>query len=225
MVALSLRCCIVAIVGFAALSSAPIIRSQTPSGPFRIAGVAVSLTNGAPLTSARVTIIDTKNPRNAKWVITHEDGHFEFDALSAGKYSLQGAHRGFIPTAYEQHGQFSTAIVTGAGLDTENLILRLQPDATISGKVLDESGEPVREANVRLYRANHGLGVSQIMGFGATSTDDQGSYEFPELIPGVYFVSAAATPWYAIHGPSQALSTQAVVAVDPSLDVCYPTTY
>ena len=191
---------------------------------FRIAGLVVSLTSGSPLPSTRVSVTDTKNPRNTQWMITGEDGRFEFNGLSAGKYSLRGGHRGFIPTTYDQHGQFSTAIVTGAGVDTENLVLRLVPTATISGRVVDEFGEGVRDANVRLYREIHSQGVSQIVSAGGAQTDDQGFYELPDLVPGNYFVSASGKPWYAVHPPQQREGGQ-FVAVDRSLDVSYPTTY
>jgi Carboxypeptidase regulatory-like domain len=191
---------------------------------FRVAGVVVSLASGALLPSTRVSLTDAKNPRNTQWMITGDDGRFEFHGVGAGKYSLQGAHRGFIATTYEQHGQFSTAIVTGAGVDTENVILRLVPTAIISGKVLDEVGDGVRDANVRLYRENHGMGITQIVSAAATSTDDQGSYEFSGLAPGNYFVSASGRPWYAVH-PAQQKEGGQYVAVDRSLDVSYPTTY
>jgi Carboxypeptidase regulatory-like domain len=200
-------------------------RSAGVPGNFRIAGVVVSQTTGTPLARTRVSIIDARNPRDARWMVTTEDGHFAFERLSPGKYSLQGARRGFIPTTYEQHGQFSTAIVTGAGVDTENLTLRLVPSATLTGKVLDESGEPVRNANVRLFRENHSLGVSQVTSFGSASTDDQGTYEFAPVIPGIYFVSATARPWYAIHPFSSAPDGSSIPAVDASLDVSYPSTY
>jgi actin-related protein len=195
-----------------------------PGAGFRIAGVVVSSTSGSLLPSTRVSVTDTKNPRNTQWMITGEDGRFEFNGLSAGKYSLRGGHRRFIPTTYDQHGQFSTAIVTGAGVDTENLILRLVPTATISGKVVDEFGEGVREANVRLYREIHSQGVSQIVSAGEAQTDDQGFYEFSDLVPGNYFVSGSGKPWYAVHPPQQREGGQ-FVAVDRSLDVSYPATY
>jgi Carboxypeptidase regulatory-like domain len=194
------------------------------NGAFRVAGVVVSLTSGSVLPGTRVSLTDTKNPRNTQWMVTGDDGRFAFNGLSAGKYSLLGGHRGFIRTTYDQHGQFSTAIVTGAGVDTENLTLRLVPMATISGTVLDEFGEGVREANVRLYRENHGLGITQIVSAGGTSADDQGFYEFVDLIPGNYFVSASGRPWYAVHPPRESEGGQ-FVAVDRSLDVSYPTTY
>lgn len=202
-------------------------KTTTAGSTFRIAGIVVSAASGTPLARTRVSIADTKNRRNAQWIITGDDGHFEFNHLSAGKYALQGARRGFVAAAYEQHGQFSTAIVTGPALDSENLILRLEPTATITGRILDERGEPVRKAQVRLFRENHSLGVSQITPSGGASTDDQGTYEFAPVVPGTYFVSATAHPWYALHPPSTHTEggENSPVAVDASLDVAYPTTY
>ncbi len=191
---------------------------------YRIAGVVVSEASGAPLGRARVTIIDASSPRNTQSMVTAEGGHFEFNHLKPGKYALEGARRGFITTAYNHHQQFSTAIVTGPSFETENLILRLVPVATISGKVLDEAGEPVRNAQVKLYRENHNLGFSQISPLGNATSDDRGYYDFWPVIPGTYYVAATASPWYAVHPPSEHSGFTAP-GVDPSLDVTYPTTF
>jgi hypothetical protein len=196
-------------------------------GVFKIAGTVVSEATGEPLARARVRLVDTANPRNTLSLITSEGGRFEFSSLPAGKYSLQGARRGFIPTAYEQHQQFSTAIVAGPGFETENLMLRLVPAAMISGKILDESGEPVNRAMVRLYRQNRDYGVSRITAANSEFTDDQGYYELRPLMPGTYYVSATARPWYAVHPPSSQQDGAQISSqgVEPSLDVSYPTTF
>jgi hypothetical protein len=164
-------------------------------------------------------------------MVTSDDGKFELSGLPAGKYSLEGAKRGFISAGYEQHDQFSTAIVTGAGLDTESLVLRLAPDAVITGRILDEVGEPVRHAMVTLYYVDHSGGLDQIHQFNNAQTDDQGMYEMTPLIPGSYFLSASATPWYAVHPNSEGTNSgpegQAAptATIDRSLDVAYPVTY
>lgn len=200
-------------------------------GDYRIAGTIVSKTDGHPLAVARVVIRDVKNPQNFESLITSDDGKFEFRGLPAGKYSLEGAKHGFISGNYDQHDQFSTAIVTGAGLDTESLVLKLSPDAVITGKVLDEAGEPVRKATVALYVLNHQEGVDQIHVFRNTQTDDQGNYEFTPLTPGTYFLSATAKPWYAVHRYSEPTNSETekyaepAATVDRSLDVAYPVTY
>ena len=199
---------------------------------YRIAGIVVSKTDGHPLTRARVAITDARNSRKSQFVITAEDGKFAFDQLPAGKYSLLGAKRGFISAFYDQHEQFSTAIVTGAGVDTENLILMLAPNAVITGRVLDEAGEPVRHAQVTLYADNHQQGRDQILTAGNAQTNDLGAYEFPSLSPGTYFLSVSATPWYSTHPPPSSpaqsgsgAGSNSETAVDRSLDVAYPLTY
>ena len=128
----------------------------------KIAGTAVSSVTGAPLAQTRVSIADTRNRANMLWMVTNESGRFEFDRIPPGKYSLVGAKRGFLNGAYEQHEQFSTAIVTGTEFDTTQLVLRLTPMASIEGKVVDEAGDPVRQGQVTLYRENQEMGFGRI---------------------------------------------------------------
>lgn len=196
-------------------------------GHFRIAGTIVSAPEGHPLSRARVSLQDVRNRQNQTFMVTGDDGHFEFRNLPAGKYSLNGAKRGYISAAYDQHEQFSTAIVTGAGVDTENLTLRLVRTAVLTGHVFDESGEPVRAATVTLWRDDHSAGVSRTVSYRTDQSDDLGSFEFAPLDAGTYFVSAVAKPWYAIHPPSvrQTGATDAPTQVDRSLDVVYLPTY
>ena len=211
-----------------AISQAPI-----PGNSYRIAGTVVSKVDAHPLARARITVRDAKDEHKFEFLVTSDDGRFQFSNVPAGKYSLTGAKRGFITASYEQHEQFSTAIVTGAGIDTETLVLRLAPTAIISGKVLDEAGEPVRHATVTSYFDDHSSGVDQIRQSHITQTDDLGAYEITSLMPGTYFLSAAAKPWYAVHpistrsGSSQSADTANAdgTTFDRSLDVAYPLTY
>src|SRR3984885_14108823 len=214
-------------------------QTSSPGNTYRIAGMAISAVDGHPLARARITVRDAKDARKFESLVTSEDGRFQFISVPAGKYSLTGAKRGFIAASYDQHEQFSTAIVTGAGLDTESLVLRLAPTAIISGKVFDESGEPVRRATVTVYFDDHSSGVEQIRQTHVTQTDDLGAYEITPLTPGTYFLSASGKPWYAIHPTSNrssliptskssetANSNSADAAnFDRSLDVAYPLTY
>ena len=171
--------------GARALAASQIASPQVTilGGGYRIAGTVVSKADAHPLSRARIFMRDALDQRKFQSVVTSENGKFEFSGLPAGKYSLEGAKRGFISAGYEQHDQFSTAIVTGAGLDSESLVLRLAPDAVITGKILDETGEPVRHAMVTLYYVDHSGGLDQIHQFSNAQTDDQGMYEITPLIP------------------------------------------
>jgi hypothetical protein len=94
--------------------------------------------------------------------------------------------------------------------------------------VTDEVGDPVRRAAVTLYREVHELGNVRVTRAGSAQTDDLGEYELSHLAPGRYFLSATATPWYAVHPPvarQGAILYGVVESFDPSLDVAYPMTF
>ena len=215
------------VVAEAAQSPNPALQESSKAGQkIKIAGTVVSSTTGAPLSQARISLAEIRDREKVTTMITSEDGHFEFLQLKAGKYSLQGAKRGFISAAYEQHEQFSTAIVAGPEFSTEQLVLRLTPMALITGHVLDEFGDPVRGAQVMLYFENRGAGMSRITAARSSLSDDRGFYDFSQLRPGKYYVSVTAKPWYAVH-PMTASSAAANSAqrISLSLDVAYPTTF
>src|SRR4029077_8649992 len=93
-------------------------------------------------------------------------------------------------------------------------------------KVVDETGEGVRNAQVTIYMRWNGEGLRQMMPTGRTETDDQGAYELGTLDPGAYFLSVIAKPWYAVHPPLHRSANDTYPsAVDPSLDVAYPVTF
>jgi hypothetical protein len=201
------------------------VQTAIPLGGFRVSGIVANKIGGHPLAGARVVVADTRNRENVVSMVTTEDGRFTFH-VPAGKYSLSAEKRGFLTTSYKGHEEFSTAIVTGAGFDTESLVIHLAPNAVLSGKVFDESGEPVRNASVTVFREDHGSGIGLIQAISQSNTDDQGTYEVTSLGDGTYFVSAHAKPWYAVHPVSSRGGEVAVPStVGPSLDVAYPVTY
>jgi Carboxypeptidase regulatory-like domain len=93
----------------------------------------------------------------------------------------------------------------------------------ITGRVLDEGGEPVRHANVALYYDDRSEDVDQIKQSRSSQTDDLGTYEFATLTPCTYFLSVTAKPWYAVHASSEDRGSRTESV--SSLDVAYPITY
>lgn len=225
---------IIALLSFSFSANAQVANSHATGASvsgYRVAGTVVNKIDGRPLPRTRILLRDSKNPREFEGVITSDDGKFEFNSLPARKFSLTGSKKGFITSGYDQHENFWTAIVTGAGLDTEHLVLKLAPSAIITGRVLDEAGEPVRHASVQIYFDSHVAGVDQIRPFRAVETDDRGVYELAPIIPGTYYLSVSARPWYEVHphanrfGPEQPEDAAATNHIDRSVDVAYPTTY
>jgi hypothetical protein len=231
MITLAIQPRLIARLASAVSFSAALAMAQTSAPPnaavgFRIAGTVVNAITGNPLAQAKVRIQDARNPSNVQSTTSSNDGRFEFTRLPPAKYDLSAAKEGFVTASYLQHERYSTAIVTGAGLDTGHLVLRLSPFAVLSGKVLDEVGEPVRHAIVALYTEDRRMGFARIQKISGDVTDDLGSYEFSGLDEGTYFIAVSAKPWYALHhSTSQADTEKLPSSIDPSLDVAYPITY
>jgi uncharacterized protein (DUF2141 family) len=208
------------------LAATPVV-AQPAAGSYRIAGKVVSSTSGAPLSRVRVSIAPVTDLNDKLSFITGDGGAFEFKGLAPGKYSLEAARRGFIASAYDAHERFSTAIVTGGDADSEHLVFRLTPHAVLNGRVVDEAGDAVRDANVTLYLRDQSTGVGLTHPVNSSTTDDRGTYEFAELPAGTYFLSANARPWYALHPGSIQKSDGTLESPEGmhSFDVTYPTTY
>jgi hypothetical protein len=216
------------LVALSALQQTP---APTPQS-FRISGTVVDALGGQPLARAQVSINLQTERGSTVDTTTGPDGRFAFENLAAGTYQLSARRKGYVEQAYKQHEFFSTAIIVGPNLHSEDLRFELRPDASISGQVFDEMNEPVRSAQVMLLHQGLRLGRRATWQQGQVMTDDQGHYHFGHLPPGTYFVSVSAQPWYAQHvgrqrtvpnpGPD---SSQESASGDPALDVAYPVTF
>jgi protocatechuate 3,4-dioxygenase beta subunit len=192
--------------------------AQNASGGYRIAGRVVDAVTGDPVARAVVSVLTQEDYKIIASSLTDAEGHFSFSGLAAGKYPLNAARRGYRTSYFDEHDDFSSAIVTGDGQDTGNLLFRLPPAAVIRGVVTGDGGDPVESAQVMLFKKQAGGESSgHMQQIADMQTDDTGGYEFNNLPSGEYYIAVKGDPWYAQHRqPAQ----------EPSpLDVAYPTTY
>jgi hypothetical protein len=200
------------------------------SGTYRIAGTVVNALSGGPVGGAMVEILTVEDGRAFASTEADGSGHFALAGLPAGKFQLSASNRGYCTSLYDQHGEFNTAIVTGEGQETGNLVFRLTPGAVLHGVVTADGGDAVENASVMLYRkpTGHDPGA-HIEQAGTQTTDDTGAYEFAGLEAGEYLLAVRAKPWYAMNHPSDAPSggraQQAETEQQAALDVAYPVTY
>jgi Carboxypeptidase regulatory-like domain len=212
-------------------AAAPALRQDS----FRIAGTVVDAGSGLPLARAQISINAEGTPGSSQSTLADDGGHFVFENLAPGRYALFARHTGYVQQFYKQHEEFSTAIVVGLDLNTENLRFELRPGASISGQVLDEMDEPVRNAQVMLFqRGSLAFGGRRNWQQNAVQTDDLGHYHFGRLAPGTYFVGVSASPWYAQRVTHQRVqqtdssgqtTIQEITNGEPELDVVYPITF
>jgi 5-hydroxyisourate hydrolase-like protein (transthyretin family) len=190
-----------------------------------IAGVVLNTRTGLPIRDVEIAVFRSKDNSLVVQAATDAEGRFSVPQLPDDKYSLRASHRGYIPAAFEEHENGSTAIVIGKGLISTGLRFMLAPQAVIFGVVTDDSGDPVPGATVSLYRQDPRAGAGKAVRANGTGADEQGHYEIANLAPGSYFLSVTATPWYATHRPTPNGAQPKASQPRSPLDVAYPATY
>jgi Carboxypeptidase regulatory-like domain len=232
---------VVCCVGWAqAQTPAPPKREMKPAAPaihYEITGVVVNSVSGDHVPHCHLTaslIVRASSggfgnrqfPAQANSFDCDAEGHFSVTVASAGSWRLTASARGFVSQAFDEHQFYSSAVVLTAEAPTKDLEFRLSPEASILGVVLDEAGEPVRNAQVSLLTVPPPVpGGPQPAGNtrGTARTDDRGMYELPNLSPGDYRLTVQAQPWYAAQANRG--NDSETSALDPSLDFAYPMTW
>lgn len=217
----------------ASAQEAPNAPAAQAAGSFRISGTVVDAISRQRLPGTQVSINASGIPDSTRMVASGAEGAFAFENLAPGKYVLSARRRGYVPQMYQQHETFSTGIVVGPGLDSENLRFELQPGASISGDVTEDAGDAVRGASVMLFRQNVFNGLRRTHLIRQVQTDGEGHYRFWHLMPGTYFVGVSAQPWYAQHNVrkrprAESASDgegQPILEQNQNLDVAYALTY
>ena len=201
--------------------------AQTAPTGYRIAGRVVDAVTGDPVPRAIVSVLTAEDYKVQASTITDAEGIFAFTGLSAAKYPLSAARRGYRTSFFDEHDNFNSAIVTGEGQDTTHLLFRLPPAAVLRGVVTGDGGDPVESAQVMLFkRAVAGENNGHIQQISNVQTDDTGAYEFSDLAAGEYYVAVKGEPWFAQH-PSRfrAGSPNQPSQEQSALDLAYPITY
>jgi hypothetical protein len=207
--------------------------TKPPTRPeYRIAGAVYDASSGQTLPGVRVSLGSTaadKVPDRS--VLTGPDGSFAFEHLAADKYQMYGEAVGYPLQGFEQHeSPYLTGVVVGSDISSDHLVFRLQRGSVISGAVTDEYNEPVREADVGLFRRGLQNGRFSTRMVEQLQTDDRGAYKFAPLLPGTYFVAVSGRPWYAqwaadLRPESQAMASSQVLDNMKRLDLAYPMTF
>jgi len=192
---------------------------------FHITGTVINSVTRSPVSGCKMTATSagrsqgSRSPASDEFA-TDDQGRFDVPVASAGAWRLTARARGYVTQALDTHEGFSSAVVLTSTSPTLDVVFPLMPNAWISGTVLDEASEPIRQARVTLQvvtSPENDNGQESLTARGATVTDDRGHYELANLAPGDYRVGVQAQVWYA-----QGAQTS---HPDPTFDVIYPVTW
>jgi Carboxypeptidase regulatory-like domain len=170
--------------------------SADPNDQFAtIAGTVVSANTGEPLKKAHVALSQkgtsgddpNRQPLNAT---TDAVGHFSIEKIPAGSYDLVVSRANYIEAQFgqDQIDKPGAILSLAPGQKMTDLLFRLHRTGIITGRVVDEDGDPIRGARVVSLFHTRARGKSAILPNRSSGTNDLGEYRIVDLAPGQYSI-------------------------------------
>jgi hypothetical protein len=172
----------------------PVQQQPPATGTSRIKGRVVAADTGQAVRRA-VVRISAAELRETRTASTDPEGRYEFRDLPAGRYNVSASKGAFVTLNYGQTRPFEQGrpLQLLDNQTAEKIDFALPRGAIITGRVLDEYGDPVADVQVtpmRMQFTPQGRRPQPAAGRLAT-TNDVGEFRMFGLPPGEYFVSAA----------------------------------
>lgn len=171
-----------------------------------IVGQVVDGVSGRPVANAIVSISGLPNVRIVREPgrvltasagpargLTGSDGRFVFRDLPSGSFGIGASKMGYSDGAYGRRrpGGPSQQLLLADGERVGDVVVRMWKQAAITGRVVDEAGEPLVAISVRAFR-RQGFVDRRLTMTRSAVTDDRGIYRLALLDPGEYVVGVAS---------------------------------
>ena len=173
--------------------------SQAKPGTGTIRGRVLASDTGQPLRKAQVRInsvgagVGPGQPGENRLVTTDASGRFEFKELRAGRYNLNAQKNSYVGLQWGQlrPNEPGKPIELEDGQTLEKVDFTLPKGGAITGRILDEFGEPTADVQVVALRSQNNGGTRRLFPAGRTAgTNDLGEFRLFALPPGEYYLSA-----------------------------------
>ena len=171
------------------------VRAQqsVPESVSAISGTVTVALTGAPIAGAIVSLIGDRGQSSSQ--STDSAGRFIFMRLApSDAYQLVASKAGFAPLNIERR------VILRPREWVSGVHVQLSRFAAISGRVTQESGEPVVGVFVRAMARTFVGGSEQLVGGPIGKTDDRGIYRLANLVPGRYLVKVPSIQESALLG-------------------------
>lgn len=149
--------------------------------------------NGKPLSKSTVTLYPSpqqiESAQPAAVTTTDSSGKFVFEGVKPHAYTMTGEHAGYLMGS---NGNKRTTLLlsgfvafdVGAGQHLNAMNFELVPYSTVTGKVVDEDGDPMAKVAVSATIFRWMQGQRQVMTVASAETDDRGDFKLSNMGPG-----------------------------------------
>jgi protocatechuate 3,4-dioxygenase beta subunit len=178
-------------------------RDATPEkkGTAVIRGRVVAAATGRPLRRARISVSSPELGQAAsRTTSTDLAGNFEIKDLAPARYRVSVSRSGYLPLEYGQRrpGEQGRPVQVADAQSVERIDFALPRMSVISGRVSDESGEPMEGVTVIASRSLYYEGQRRLVPITTATTDDEGEFRLQKLPPASYVVSASTKETWTV---------------------------
>jgi hypothetical protein len=162
------------------------------AGTATLRGHIVAADTGQPLRKAQVRVMSGELREN-RMTTTDGDGKYEFKELPAGRYTVMASKGSYVNLQYGQNRPFEPGkpLEILDGQTVEKVDFSLPRGGVITGRILDEFGEPLADAQVMAQRYQTMGGRRRLVPAGRPGmTNDIGEFRLFAIPPGQYYLSA-----------------------------------
>jgi len=186
------------IFGLAFLSAVlPIAWSQGQQGRATLEGSVVNGVTGQVLKNVHLVLQPEDGAAaGERSTSTSANGAFQILNVDPGKYRLFAERAGYEPQYHTSSGLSiyqGTILTVESGTSMKDVSIKLNPYGAVSGRVVDEDGEPLSHVSVQAMHRIYLRGKRQLIAAGQGTTDDRGEYRIFDLPAGQYLVEAKAS--------------------------------
>ncbi|HSZ64444.1 MAG TPA: carboxypeptidase-like regulatory domain-containing protein [Terriglobales bacterium] len=156
-----------------------------------IAGTVVKEPGSQPLKKVLIQVV-AEGQGESYAVSTDADGHFRVEGVVPGRYSIFLERTGFVGVNNRGRKSDVNVVTVQSGQSLEDLLFRMLPTATITGRITDEDGDPM--SGVRIFALRKKPGKSTREAVSSNASNDLGEYRLTGLFPGQYSILAMPPP-------------------------------
>jgi hypothetical protein len=160
-----------------------------------LSGIVIKDPGSEPVKKALIEVIAESQSDGTNYTaLTGADGSFRIENIAPGRYHFFVERSGFQEIDKHRRRADGRVITLTAGQELPDLVIHLQAAAVVEGRVTDEDGDPMPEAQVAVLRQTFVAGHTHWEQAGAERTNDLGEYRIAGLASGNYFVSVTPPP-------------------------------
>ncbi len=160
-----------------------------------VEGIVTKDPDSQPVKKALIELIAENQSEGGDYTaVTGADGAFRIENVIPGRYHLFAERTGLLDAERQRTHSDGRVLTLTPGQELKDVRIRLQAAAVIRGRVADEDGEPMQDAEVTVLQQTFVYGHSHWQQTGGERTNDLGEFRIANLPAGDFYVSVNPPP-------------------------------